>query len=287
MRASGSRTRLQGEVNGASHCGRTVPGVYAGRAVCSAAARSARSSRPSLSSVRPLAGPRSADRAYPSLPHEASCPAEPCISSAYRKLDTGRQHRARSTGGMNESHIIPLRPRDRLFAVLAVVLAVLLLPVAFVRHPGRAREWACHWALGVRFPAENLTGLTYGARAAFTAARAEALWRHGQLIGLTSGYRDPLVQQRLFDEEVSRVGSPAAARMLVLPPAESKHVKGTALDVRPYEGARWLEEHGARYGLHRIYDNEWWHFEYRPDAGLQATEGIGNALPNPQAASTC
>ncbi|MGY5136847.1 D,D-peptidase/D,D-carboxypeptidase VanY-N [Streptomyces nigrescens] len=180
---------------------------------------------------------------------------------------------------MNEPHVIPLRPRDRLFSVLAVVLAVLLLPVAFVRDPSRARELACHWALGIRFPAEDLTGLTDGARAAFTAARAAALWRHGQLVGLTSGYRDPFAQQRLFDEEVRRVGSPAAARMFVLPPAESRHVQGTALDVRPFEGARWLEEHGARYDLYRIYDNEWWHFEYRPDADVPPpTQEIRDAL---------
>lgn len=38
---------------------------------------------------------------------------------------------------------------------------------------------------------------------------------------------------------------------------------GLALDVRPTEGARWLEQHGGRYGLYRVYDNEWWHFEYR------------------------
>jgi D-alanyl-D-alanine carboxypeptidase len=152
-----------------------------------------------------------------------------------------------------------------LYAAVTMVLAVLLLPVAFVRHPGRARELACHWALQMRFPAEDLTGLTDGAMAAFTAARTEAFWRHGQLIGLTSGYRDPRVQQRLFDEEVRRCGSPALARLLVLPPEESSHVKGTALDVRPTEGARWLEEHGARYHLYRTYDNEWWHFEYLPE----------------------
>ncbi|MEU4204927.1 D,D-peptidase/D,D-carboxypeptidase VanY-N [Streptomyces sp. NPDC045470] len=172
---------------------------------------------------------------------------------------------------MNEPHVIPTGPRDRVFAVLAVVLAVLLLPVAFVCRPGRARELACCWALGLRFPAEDLSGLTDGARTAFNAARTEALWRHGQLIGLTSGYRDPFVQQRLFDAEVRRVGSPAAARRLVLPPAESRHVKGTALDVRPFEGARWLEERGARYGLYRIYDNEWWHFEYHPHTGVPST----------------
>jgi D-alanyl-D-alanine carboxypeptidase len=168
---------------------------------------------------------------------------------------------------MNEPRALPPRPRDRLFAAVTLVLAVLLLPVALARHPGRARELACRWALRMRFPAEDLTGLTDGAMAAFTAARTEALWRHGQLIGLTSGYRDPLVQQRLFDEEVRRSGSPAPARMRVLPPAESSHVKGIALDVRPLEGARWLEEHGGRYDLYRTYDNEWWHFEHRPDSG--------------------
>ncbi len=172
---------------------------------------------------------------------------------------------------MNEPRTIPPRPRDRLFAVVTVALAVFLLPAAFICNPCRARELACCWALGMRFPAEELTGLTDDAKAAFTAARTEALWRHGQLIGLTSGYRDPRLQQRLFDEEVRRAGSPAAARIHVLPPAESRHVQGSALDVRPLEGARWLEEHGARYGLYRIYDNEWWHFEHHPDVGMPPT----------------
>ncbi|MFI6318509.1 D,D-peptidase/D,D-carboxypeptidase VanY-N [Nonomuraea sp. NPDC050556] len=170
-------------------------------------------------------------------------------------------------GDGNEPRTLPPRARDRMYAALTRVLAVLLLPAAFVRRPGRARELACRWALGMRFPAEDLTGLTDGAKAAFTAARAEALWQHGQLIGLTSGYRAPSVQQRMFDEEVRRTGSVASARRFVALPAESNHVKGTALDVRPHEGARWLELRGARYDLYRIYDNEWWHFEHRPESG--------------------
>src|SRR5581483_3608784 len=100
------------------------------------------------------------------------------------------------------------------------------------------------------------------ALAAFTRARAEAFWRGGQLIGLTSGYRDAAEQHRIFAEEVRRTGSVTAARRRVLPPEESRHVRGLALDVRPAEGARWLEQHGGRYGLYRVYDNEWWHFEY-------------------------
>ncbi|MEV6041806.1 D-alanyl-D-alanine carboxypeptidase, partial [Nonomuraea sp. NPDC052116] len=83
---------------------------------------------------------------------------------------------------------IPLRPRDRLYAVVTLVLAVLLLPAAFLRSRGSA----------------------------------------------------------------------ALARVLVHPPAESSHVKGIALDVRPHEGA---------HDLYRMYDNEWWHFEHRPDRG--------------------
>lgn len=76
---------------------------------------------------------------------------------------------------VNEPRTIPLRPRDRLYAAATLVLAVLMLPVAFVRDPGRAREPARRWALGMRFPAEDLTGLTDGAVAAFTAVRTAAL----------------------------------------------------------------------------------------------------------------
>ncbi|MFI7133584.1 hypothetical protein ACIBQ1_48465 [Nonomuraea sp. NPDC050153] len=37
---------------------------------------------------------------------------------------------------MDEPRTIPPRPRDRLYAVLTLVPAVVLLPVALVRHPG-------------------------------------------------------------------------------------------------------------------------------------------------------
>ncbi|MBL7502191.1 D-alanyl-D-alanine carboxypeptidase family protein [Frankia sp. CNm7] len=145
------------------------------------------------------------------------------------------------------------------------MLAVVLLPVALVAAPRRALQVACQWALAARFPTENLAGLTPATRAAFTAARTRALWRDGEVVGLTSGYRDLAEQERLFAEEVRGSGSAAAARARALPPHESRHVAGTALDVRPVAGARWLERHGSRYHLYRMYDNEWWHFEYCPD----------------------
>lgn len=167
----------------------------------------------------------------------------------------------------------------RLRALLTKLIARCLLPLAALRAPGRARWLACQWALGIRFPAEDLEGLSPCARAAFTTARADAFWQHGQLIGLTSGHRDAAEQHRLFTEEVRRVGSSSAARRRVLPPEESAHVAGIAIDVRPISGARWLERHGPRYHLYRRYDNEWWHFEYRPEHDGQAPP----RLPHPGA----
>ncbi len=149
--------------------------------------------------------------------------------------------------------------RDHLFAVLAKTIAVLVLPVAALRYRGHGRHVAAQWALGLRFPAEDLHGLTPDAHRAFTAARAEALWRDGQLIGLTSGHRDASLQYRMYVADLRSPGAPK-----VLPPERSAHVRGYAMDVRPREGAQWLEAYGWRYGLYRTYDNEWWHFEYHP-----------------------
>lgn len=168
---------------------------------------------------------------------------------------------------MSELRVTPPRARDRVYTVATLLIGVLVLPVAFIRRPGRALEQACSWALRLRFPAEDLSGLDEGAKAAFIAARTEAFWRDHQLIGLTSGFRDPQLQQRMFDEEVRRSGSVASARLFVLPPEASSHVQGIALDIRPREGALWMEEHGARYHLFRTYDNEWWHFEHWPNSG--------------------
>ncbi|GIE85296.1 D-alanyl-D-alanine carboxypeptidase family protein [Actinoplanes regularis] len=172
----------------------------------------------------------------------------------------------------------PPRRRDPVYAAVTRIAAFALAPVAAAVTPGRARHTACRWALAARFPAESLDGLQPAARAAFEAARTRALWEHGVLLGLTSGYRDRATQTALYLAEVRRCGSVAEARRWALPPEESRHVAGTAMDVRPTEGARWLERHGALHSLYRVYDNEWWHFEYRPD-------GPPARLPHPGAAA--
>ena len=54
---------------------------------------------------------------------------------------------------------------------------------------------------------------------------------------------------------------------------------GDAVDLGPAAARSWLAEHGARYGLCRVYANEPWHFELRPDA-------VRHGCPRPYADPT-
>jgi hypothetical protein len=81
-----------------------------------------------------------------------------------------------------------------------------------------------------------------------------------------SGWRSPAYQERLLREAVAKYGSEEEAARWVATPDTSAHVSGDAVDVGP-SGAAWLSDHGASYGLCRIYANEPWHFELRPEAG--------------------
>ena len=81
-----------------------------------------------------------------------------------------------------------------------------------------------------------------------------------------SGWRSPEYQERLLREAVSKYGSKAEAARWVATAETSAHVSGDAVDIGPSGAAAWLSEHGARYRLCRIYGNEPWHYELRPEA---------------------
>lgn len=78
---------------------------------------------------------------------------------------------------------------------------------------------------------------------------------------VTSGRRSWGEQERLYQAAIKKYGSARQASHWVLPPSESAHVRGDAVDVGPRAGAAWLQKHGPAFGLCRRYDNEWWHFE--------------------------
>jgi D-alanyl-D-alanine carboxypeptidase len=97
-------------------------------------------------------------------------------------------------------------------------------------------------------------------RRAATDAGAE-----GVTFVVDSGWRSAAYQAHLLDEAIDEYGSEAEAARWVASPDTSEHVKGEAIDLGR-DAAAWLSAHGAAYGLCRVYDNESWHFERRPDA---------------------
>ncbi|MFD1827129.1 MULTISPECIES: D-alanyl-D-alanine carboxypeptidase family protein [Mumia] len=101
--------------------------------------------------------------------------------------------------------------------------------------------------------------------AALREAAAEAA-DDGVELEVTSGWRSTGYQKQLFQEAVTRFGSDHAAERWVARPGTSVHEDGDAVDIGPSSAATWLAEHGASFGLCRIYGNEPWHFELRPDA---------------------
>ncbi|MET3963813.1 D-alanyl-D-alanine carboxypeptidase [Marmoricola sp. OAE513] len=102
-------------------------------------------------------------------------------------------------------------------------------------------------------------------RAVQQATRAAAA--DGIQMKVTSGWRSKAHQRRLLDEAVARYGSLEEALRFVSTPDNSAHVTGDAVDIGPTEADVWLEQHGATWGLCRMFANEMWHFELATTPG--------------------
>lgn len=96
---------------------------------------------------------------------------------------------------------------------------------------------------------------------------ADSAAADGITIGLTSGWRSPEFQQKLFDDAVVQYGSVEIASQYVASPQVSKHVVGKAVDIGPTAADDWLIRNGQAFGLCQIYANEIWHFELAADYG--------------------
>ncbi|MCF2532988.1 D-alanyl-D-alanine carboxypeptidase family protein [Yinghuangia soli] len=118
--------------------------------------------------------------------------------------------------------------------------------------------------------------LTAAASAAYSAAK-QAMAAEGVQMTLTSGKRSYQHQKDLWEQEVAKTGSSAAARNRVLPPDESSHVDGIAIDINQ-AAQPWMKAKGAQYGWCQIYGNESWHFEFR---AKYKTEGCPALKPHP------
>ena len=114
----------------------------------------------------------------------------------------------------------------------------------------------------------------------FLAAQSKAR-KEGINLIITSGFRTADRQEYLFKLAIAKYGSAEEASKWVLPPTKSHHPDGIALDVN-YPGdpkdSKWLELNGYKYGLCRVYKNEWWHFEPLVAPGEKCPALVPNAL---------
>ena len=119
----------------------------------------------------------------------------------------------------------------------------------------------------------------------FKAAQAAAK-TDGVSLAITSGYRSLSRQEYLFNQAIKKYGSFAAAAKWVAPPNISHHPMGLAIDVnypKGPEAAKWLETNGYKFGLCRVFKNEWWHFEGNIAPGWKCPKMMkdATALLNP------
>lgn len=125
----------------------------------------------------------------------------------------------------------------------------------------------------IKRPKSQATKIHPKVKLRFDVAKKSAA-EEGITLYIASGFRSLERQSYLFDRAVKRYGSVDEASKWVLPPNFSSHPQGLALDVNypgDPRGAKWLEENGYKFGLCRVYDNEWWHFE--------ATTAPGSSCP--------
>ncbi|WP_251838237.1 M15 family metallopeptidase [Oceanitalea stevensii] len=167
----------------------------------------------------------------------------------------------------------PQHPAEthRRLLVLVVVAAVVVVIAAVLGRPGPlgavAQEPLDRAPAAVPTGEQpELAGLDPVLTARFLRAQAAAA-EDGYPLRVTSGARTAQEQQRLLDEAVEEHGSPEAARRWVLPPEQSAHVQGTAIDVGPAESRSWLAQHGGEFGLCLVYENEPWHVEALVEPG--------------------
>jgi len=114
----------------------------------------------------------------------------------------------------------------------------------------------------------------------FLAAQSKAREEGIDLV-ITSGFRTAERQEYLYKRAIAKYGSAEEASKWVLPPDKSHHPDGIALDINypgDPEDTKWLELNGYKFGLCRVYKNEWWHFEPLVAPGETCPPLVPNAL---------
>lgn len=116
---------------------------------------------------------------------------------------------------------------------------------------------------------DAISGLAPDLHAALSGMYAAAPDDIRQQLYITSAYRSPEVQERLWNDALKKYGSAEAARKWVAPPGRSHHNSGGAVDFKyGNDAARaWAHENAANHGLHFPMEWEPWHIELAGSRG--------------------
>lgn len=99
-----------------------------------------------------------------------------------------------------------------------------------------------------------------GSLAAMFSGAPEDIRPH---LRVTSGFRSPDVQQKLWNDALAKYGSESAARKWVAPPGRSKHNHGQAVDLKYLAPAaqKWVLDNAQQFGRALPMAHEPWHIE--------------------------
>lgn len=110
---------------------------------------------------------------------------------------------------------------------------------------------------------DSISGLDGSFQSALQALVANAPEDVRPHLAITSAYRDPNLQAKLFADAVKKYGSEQAARKWVAPPGKSNHNHGRAVDLQFGNDAAkaWAHANATNFGLAFPMAHEPWHVE--------------------------
>lgn len=110
---------------------------------------------------------------------------------------------------------------------------------------------------------DTISGLDAEFRQSFAKMVKNAPEHVRKELRITSGFRSPELQEKLWRDALQKYGSAKEARKWVAPPGKSQHNSGMAADLH-YASDRtkeWVRQNATNYGLAFPLKNEPWHME--------------------------
>ena len=162
---------------------------------------------------------------------------------------------------------------------IRILILLLITGVAFVLYLTNIKSEVSVKADRV-YATPGATTLNSELQRRFDEAK-DAAKKDGINLYIQSGYRSLELQRKLFNDAIEKYGSTDEASRWVSPPGVSRHPQGIAIDVNyPADpaGAKWLEINGYKFGLCRVFENEWWHFEPNIAPGQRCPARYANAM---------